>query len=49
MTDWLRGMDDVDASFLAWDWRKRPQESIAALDAMIDAALDARGHRPACS
>jgi len=39
VANWLRGMDDVDASFLAWDWRKRPQESIARLDAMIDAAL----------
>ena len=43
MADWLRGMDGVDASFLAWDWRKRPQESVAALDAMIDAALERAG------
>ena len=39
VADWLRGMDDVDATFLAWDWRKRPQESVARLDATIDAAL----------
>ena len=43
MADWLGGMDGVDASFLAWDWRKRPQESVAALDAMIDAALERAG------
>ena len=43
MANWLRGMDGVDASFLAWDWRKRPQESLAALDEMVDAALERAG------